>query len=77
MKLVEGIAELFHRVFYLKDRKVAVMDHVWALVGVGAWVLLSPYGHSPAVDSSGGLPLIFSVVVAPAYEPEMLWEQES
>lgn len=28
MKLVEGIAELFHRVFYLKDRKVAVTDHV-------------------------------------------------
>lgn len=28
MKLVEGIAELFHWVFYLKDRKVAVTDHV-------------------------------------------------
>lgn len=33
-----GIAELFHQVFCLKDRKISVVDHVWALFGT--WISL-------------------------------------
>lgn len=40
MKLVKGIAELFHQVFCLKDRKISVLDHVWVLFGVGTWISL-------------------------------------
>lgn len=36
-----------------------------------------PHGHSQAVNSSGELPLTFSIDVAPGYQPELLWEQES
>lgn len=58
IKLVEGIAELFHQVFCLKDRKMAVTDHVWALFGVGAWISL-PSWTIPSCWPFWGVPLNF------------------